>query len=172
MWHTRHTGKVFFLIQYCTFPGPGPPIHTAEDWPGWSCFQYTFATRKQSKKKSDLILIWPSFPLPHLHTSLVWVEDNKCWGCQVQVVFLGEVLCWLEGSPAIRHVWAAGVGGAALLPVVHHPGLLEHEEAVPVVPVTLGQHQREQELEDDLAVINWVSGNVGDKPVPELGQGP
>ena len=106
----------------------------------------------------------------HLHTGVIGVEDNKRRCGQVQVVFLHEVLGGLEGPSPVGHTGAAGVGGAALLPVVHQPRLLKHEEAVSVIPVTLGQHQREQQLEDDLAVIHRVSGNVGNKPVPELGQ--
>ena len=43
---------------------------------------------------------------------------------------------------------------------------------IPVVSVTLGQHQWEQKLKDDLSIIHRVSGDVGNKPVPELRQGP
>ena len=41
-----------------------------------------------------------------------------------------------------------------------------------MVSVTLGQHQWEQKLKDDLSIIHRVSGDVGNKPVPELRQGP
>ncbi len=42
---------------------------------------------------------------------------------------------------------------------------------VPVVAVPLWQHQREEKVKYDLAVVHGVPGNVRHKPVPELSQG-
>ena len=76
----------------------------------------------------------------------------------------------LEGPASIGHLWTAGVGGPALVPVVQLAGLLEHKVPVPVVPVPLGQDQREQEVKHHLPVVHRVPGDVGHEPVPELRQ--
>ena len=65
-----------------------------------------------------------------LHAGVIGVEDDEGCSCEVQVILLHEVLGGLERSPAVGHLWAAGVRGAALLPVVQLPRLLEHEESV------------------------------------------
>ena len=54
----------------------------------------------------------------------------------------------------------------------HNAKILRHCTYLPVISVTLGQHQWEQKLKDDLSIIHRVSGDVGNKPVPELRQGP
>ncbi len=40
-----------------------------------------------------------------------------------------------------------------------------------MVAVSLWQHQREEKVKYDLAVVHGVSGNVCHKPVPEFSQG-
>ena len=65
-----------------------------------------------------------------LHAGVIGVEDDEGCSCEVQVILLHEVLGGLEGSPPVGHLGAAGVRGAALLPVVQLPGLLKHEETV------------------------------------------
>ena len=65
-----------------------------------------------------------------LHAGVIGVEDDEGGSCKVQVILLHEVLGGLEGPSPIGHLGAAGVRGAALLPVVQLPGLLEHEETV------------------------------------------
>ena len=41
-----------------------------------------------------------------------------------------------------------------------------------MVSVSLGEDEGEEELEDDLAVVHAVPGNVRHEPVPKLGQSP
>ena len=65
-----------------------------------------------------------------LHAGVIGVEDDEGGSCEVQVILLHEVLGGLEGSTPVGHLGAAGVRGAALLPVVQLPGLLKHEESV------------------------------------------
>ena len=36
----------------------------------------------------------------------------------------------------------------------------------------LDQHQREEKVKDDLAIVHRVTRDVGYKPMPELGKGP
>ena len=43
---------------------------------------------------------------------------------------------------------------------------------LPVVAVALRQDEREEELEDDFAVVDAVAGHVRHEPVPKLGQSP
>jgi hypothetical protein len=42
---------------------------------------------------------------------------------------------------------------------------------VPVVAVSLWQHQREEKVKYDLAVVHGVPGNVCHKPMPKFSQG-
>ena len=41
-----------------------------------------------------------------------------------------------------------------------------------MIPISFWKHKREEQVKDDLPVIHGVAGDVGHKPVPELGQGP
>ena len=41
-----------------------------------------------------------------------------------------------------------------------------------MISVAIWQHEREEEVKHDLSFVEAVAGNVGDKPVPKLGQSP
>ena len=51
---------------------------------------------------------------------------------------------------------------------------LSHSEHsfLPVVAVALREDEREEQLEDDFAVVDAVAGHVRHEPVPKLRQGP
>ena len=76
----------------------------------------------------------------------------------------------LERSATIAHVRAAGVRWPSLLSIIHLSGLLEDKVSVSVVTVPFRQHQREEQVKDDLAVVNRVSGHICHEPMPKLGE--
>ena len=76
----------------------------------------------------------------------------------------------LERSTTIAHVRAAGVSWTTLLSVIHLSGLLEDKVSVSVVTVPFRQDQWEEQVKDDLAVVNGVSGHICHKPMPKLGE--
>lgn len=78
----------------------------------------------------------------------------------------------LEWPPPVGHLWTAAVRWSPLVPVVQLPRLLEHKVRKAVVPVPLGQHQREQQVEHHLSVVYGVARYIRYKPVPKLGQRP
>ena len=50
--------------------------------------------------------------------------------------------------------------------------LNQSSPASPVISVALWKDEREEEVEDDIAVVHAVVGHVGYEPVPKLGEGP
>ncbi len=83
-----------------------------------------------------------------------------------------KVLGRPERSSAVAHVGAARVGGSAFVGVAESARLFEDKVAESVVAVAFGKHQWEQQVEDDLTIIDGISGNIRDEPMPELGQCP
>ena len=43
---------------------------------------------------------------------------------------------------------------------------------MPMIPIALGEDEREEQIKDDLSVVHGVARNIGHKPVPELGERP
>ena len=165
-------------------------IHTGEDWPGWWCSRYISATRRQSGSEDDQT---GSGLASHNFTSMLASLESRMRNVAAvssRLYFFMKFLVdlerrtswqsrgyksswhWLERSTSVWHLRRAGVCGASLLPVVQLAGLLEHKVSVSVVSVTFRQDKREEELKNNLSVIHRVSGDVGNKPVPELRQGP
>ena len=54
--------------------------------------------------------------------------------------------------------------------VVELARLLKHKVSVSVIPVTLGQNKGEEQVENNISVVHRVSRDVGNEPVPELGE--
>ena len=43
---------------------------------------------------------------------------------------------------------------------------------IPVIAIPFWEHEREEQIENDLAVVDAIAGDVGHKPVPEFGKCP
>ena len=104
----------------------------------------------------------------YFHAGLAVVDDQEGGRGQLQVVLLLEILGGPERTSAVGHIRAARVRRTAFILVVESSGLFEDKVAESVVTVAFGQHQREQQVEDDVAVVHAVTRNVGHEPMPKF----
>ena len=106
----------------------------------------------------------------HLHACFVGVKDDEGSCCQVQSIFLHEVLGWFERSSSIGHLRTAGVCWTSFFLIVQLSRLFKHKESISMISISFRQNQGEQQLKDHLTIINRVSRNISNKPMPELRQ--